>query len=90
MEHIYFEAQLCSEIATLKETSKKLNMCETSFDWWTYAKPNKQHKFTLDACKIMVRVLVYGGLCEVLEHLGLSGECLCELERARLAKYVYQ
>ena len=23
MEHIYFEAQLCSEIATLKEKSKK-------------------------------------------------------------------
>ena len=28
MEHIYFEAQLCSEIAILKEKSKKLKYCE--------------------------------------------------------------
>ena len=33
MEHIYFEAQLCSEIATLKEQSKQLNIREKSFGW---------------------------------------------------------
>ena len=38
MEHIYFEAQLCSQIATLKEKTKQhlnLKICETSFDWWS-------------------------------------------------------
>ena len=34
MEHIYFEAQLCSEIAILKEKSKKLKILRKSFDWW--------------------------------------------------------
>ena len=29
MEHIYFEAQLCSEIATLKEKSKKTKEQQT-------------------------------------------------------------
>ena len=47
MDHIYFEAQLCSEIATLKEKSKKLKICETSFDWW------RQHQMAaLDTCCI--------------------------------------
>ena len=36
MEHFYFEAQLCSEIANLKEKSKKINKkMEESFDWWS-------------------------------------------------------
>ena len=34
MEHIYFEAQLCSEIAILKEKSKQLKILRKSFDWW--------------------------------------------------------
>ena len=32
MEHIYFEAQLCSEIATLKEKSKK-NKRANNYVW---------------------------------------------------------
>ena len=35
MEHIYFEAQLCSEIAILKEKSKKIKILRKAFDWWS-------------------------------------------------------
>ena len=35
MEHIYFEAQLCSEIATLKEKSKKAKEQTITFGGWS-------------------------------------------------------
>ena len=34
MEHIYFEAQLCSEIAILKEKSKKAKKQKITFGGW--------------------------------------------------------
>ena len=36
MEHIYFEAQLCNEIATLKEKSEKARKSNraTNYVWW--------------------------------------------------------
>ena len=36
MEHIYFEGQLCSEIAILKEKSKKAKKQKNTFGGWRW------------------------------------------------------
>ena len=48
MEHIYFDAQLCSEIATSKEKSKAAKEQQITFGRWSCVKwqsemPNTSH-----------------------------------------------
>ena len=46
MEHIYFEAQLCSEIAILKEKSKKAKKQTITFGGWSFLENKHKTGFT--------------------------------------------
>ena len=80
MEHIYFEAQLCSEIAILKEKSKKAKKQKITFGGWRKMKARMHPRSSSH------------GKCEILS-LGWSALRIWnkyEFFKNRLQAYTYQ